>query len=144
MKKYIKMTLAILVFLVVAVYFIPAPKSDFFKLYSNNDKPAQLLKEFNAKPTKKITINGVLWEYYSGGKGEKTILFLHGMGGDYTLFWQQIAVFENDYKIISYTLPEKINSLENTANGILKILEAENVNKFYVVGTSMGGYITQY
>ena len=138
------MTLAILVFLVVAVYFIPAPKSDFFKLYSNNDKPAQLLKEFNAKPTKKITINGIIWEYYSGGKGDKTILFLHGMGGDYTLFWQQIAAFENDYKIISYTLPEKINSLENTANGILKILEAENVNKFYAVGTSMGGYITQY
>lgn len=144
MKKYIKMTLAILVFIVVAAYFIPAPKSDFFKLYSKNDKPAQLLKEFNAKPTKKITINGVIWEYYSGGKGDKTILFLHGMGGDYKLFWQQIAAFENDYKIISYTLPEKINSLENTANGILKILEAQNVNKFYAVGTSMGGYITQY
>ncbi|MGV8945699.1 MAG: alpha/beta fold hydrolase [Lutibacter sp.] len=143
-KGVLKISLLLVFLMIAAIYLIPAPQHNFFELYPKNDKPAQLLKEFNTKPTKKITINGVIWEYYSGGKGEKTILFLHGMGGDYKLFWQQIAAFENDYKIISYTLPEEISSLENTANGILKILEAENVNKFYAVGTSMGGYITQY
>lgn len=143
-RNYLKISLLLVFLMVVAIYLIPAPQSDFFEMYPNNDKPAQLLKEFKIKPTKKIIIDGVTWEYYSGGKGDKTILFLHGMGGDYKLFWQQIAAFENDYKIISYTLPEKLNSIGNTANGILKILETENVNRFYAVGTSMGGYITQY
>lgn len=135
----------LLVFLIAIIsYFIPAHQSNFFELYPNIDQPSQLLKEFKAKPTKKIIIDGVTWEYYSGGKGDKTILFLHGMGGDYSLFWQQIAAFEKEYKLISYTLPENINSLEKASEGILKILETENVDKFYAVGTSMGGYITQY
>lgn len=144
MKKYAKMTLAILVFLVVAIYFVPASKSDFFKLYTNNDKPAQSLKEFKARATKNIMLNGVKWNYYAGGSGNKTIFFIHGMGGSYDLWWQQIMVFEKDYNVISYTLPESINSLEKASEGILKILEAEKVDKFYVVGTSMGGYIAQY
>lgn len=144
MKKYAKMILAILVFLVVAVYFISASKSDFFKLYANNDKPAQSLKEFKSRATKNIMANGVKWNYYAGGRGNKTIFFIHGMGGSFDLWWQQIVAFEKDYKVISYTLPESINSLEKASEGILKILEAEKVDKFYAVGTSMGGYITQY
>ncbi|MDF1516753.1 MAG: alpha/beta hydrolase, partial [Lutibacter sp.] len=144
MKKYSKMALAIIVFLIIAVYFIPTPKSDFFKLYTNNDEPAQSLKEFKSRATKEIVVDGVNWIYYAGGIGDKTILFIHGMGGSYDLWWQQIVAFEKDYKVISYTLPESINSLEKASEGILKILEAEKVEKFNAVGTSMGGYITQY
>ncbi|MDD3722837.1 MAG: alpha/beta fold hydrolase [Lutibacter sp.] len=144
MKKYVKMALVILVFLVIAIYFIPAPKSDFFKLYVENDNPSQSLKDFNSRITKKIIIDGVNWEYYVGGNGDKTILFLHGMGGSYNLWWQQVTEFEKDYKVITYSLPESISSLENASEGILKILETENIDKFYAVGTSMGGYIAQY
>lgn len=144
MKKYAKITLSILVFLVVAIYFVPASKFDFFKLYTNNDRPAQSLKEFKARTTKNIMVNGVKWHYYAGGSGNKTIFFIHGMGGSYDLWWQQIVAFEKDYKVISYTLPESINSLKKASEGILKILEAEKVDKFYAVGTSMGGYIAQY
>lgn len=143
-KKYTKIVLVILALLLISVYFIPASKSDFFKLYVNNDKTAQNLKEFKLRATKEIVINGVKWNYYAGGNGVKTILFIHGMGGSYDLWWQQIAEFEKDYKVISYTLPESIYSLEKTSEGILKILETENVDKFYAVGTSMGGYIAQY
>ncbi|HEY9170229.1 MAG TPA: alpha/beta fold hydrolase [Lutibacter sp.] len=140
-KKYFKIGLLILFLAVVALYLIPAPKSDFFKLY---DKPAQSLEEFKSRATKNIMVNGVVWNYYTGGKGSKTIFFIHGMAGSYDLWWQQVVEFENDYKVITYTLPENINSLKKAAEGILKILEAEKVDKFYVVGTSMGGYIAQY
>lgn len=141
---YFKISALILFLMVVALYIIPAPKSDFFKLYTNNDKPAQSLKEFKSRATKEIVVAGVKWNYYAGGNGNKTIFFIHGMGGSYDLWWQQIVAFEKDYKVISYTLPESVNSLEKASEGILKILEAEKVDKFYAVGTSMGGYITQY
>lgn len=130
--------------MLIVIYLIPAPHSDFFKLYTNNDEQAQNLKEFRSRPTKDITVDGVKWNYYAGGIGNKTILFIHGMGGSYDLWWHQIAEFEKDYKVISYTLPESLNSLKKSSEGILKILEAESVDKFYAVGTSMGGYIAQY
>lgn len=144
MKKYAKIVLIILVLLLIAVYFIPASKYDFFKLYTNNDEPSQKLKDFKSRATKEIVVDGVKWNYYAGGNGNKTILFLHGMGGSYDLWWQQIIAFEKDFKVITYTLPESINSLEKASEGILKILETENVDKFYAVGTSMGGYMAQY
>ncbi len=143
-KKYFIISVLILFLAVAVLYLIPAPKSDFFKLYDKNDKPAQSLKEFKSRATKNIRVNGVVWNYYAGGKGNKTIFFIHGMGGSYDLWWQQVVEFEKDYKVITYSLPENINSLKKASEGILKILEAEKVNKFYVVGTSMGGYITQY
>jgi pimeloyl-ACP methyl ester carboxylesterase len=144
MKNYAKIAFLILVIFVIAVYFIPAPQSDFFKLYAQNDVPAQSLKEFKSRATKNIKVNGITWNYYAGGNGNKTIFFIHGMGGSYDLWWQQVVEFEKDYKVITYTLPESINSLEKASEGILKILETENVDKFYAVGTSMGGYIAQY
>ncbi|PKP14409.1 MAG: alpha/beta hydrolase [Bacteroidetes bacterium HGW-Bacteroidetes-3] len=143
-KKYFKISALILFLIVLVLYFIPASKSDFFKLYVNNDKPAQNLKEFKSRATKEIVVDGVSWNYYAGGNGNKTIFFIHGMGGSYDLWWQQIIAFEKDYKVISYTLPASINSLEKASEGIFKILEAEKVDKFYAVGTSMGGYIAQY
>jgi len=143
-KNYLKIILFILTVIIVGVYLIPAPKANFFELYPTNDKHSQSLKEFQNKQTKEITIDSVKWNYYTGGNGSKTILFLHGMGGAYNLWWQQVTKFEKDYKIIAYSLPEEINSLKNASKGILAILKAENIENFYAVGTSMGGYIAQY
>ncbi len=142
--KFIKKLFLLLLLIIIVIYLIPTSPTDFFESYPKNDKASQSLKEFQSKTTSKITVNGVNWEYYSGGNGNKTILFLHGMGGSYDLWWQQISAFEKDYKVITYTLPEEINSLEKTSKGILEILDKEKVDKFYAVGTSMGGYITQY
>jgi pimeloyl-ACP methyl ester carboxylesterase len=141
---YYKISFLVIILILILIYFIPVPKVNFFKIYTNNDSFSKSLKKLQAKPTKEIIIDGVKWHYYTGGKGTKTILFIHGMGGAYDLWWQQITAFEKDYKVISYTLPESINTLKKTSNGILKILESEKVNTFYAVGTSMGGYITQY
>ncbi|WP_457610717.1 alpha/beta fold hydrolase [Lutibacter sp.] len=143
-RTYLKRIFISLIIIIIGIYLIPAPKTNFFKLYPINDHYSQSLKNFQAKPTKEVTINGIKWIYYVGGSGSKTILFIHGMGGAYNLWWQQIIKFEKSYKVISYTLPEDINSLQKTSEGILKILETEKIDKFYVVGTSMGGYIAQY
>ncbi len=143
-NKYLKISLLVIVILIIAIYQIPAPKSDFFENYATIDKHSKSLKEFQSRTTKKLVVNTIKWKYYSGGNGNKTILFIHGMGGAYDLWWQQIIEFEKEYNVLSFTLPEPINSLEKASEGILKILEKEQIDKFYIVGTSMGGYITQY
>lgn len=144
MKKAIKIITILTLFGFFVSYLIPSISKDFFELYKKEDFASKTLKEFQSRNLKTTTIDNVNWHYYSGGKGDKTILFLHGMGGAYDLWWQQIIALEDEFRIISYSLPEDINSLEQTKKGILKILEAENVDRFYGVGTSMGGYILQY
>lgn len=134
----------ILFFLLLGLYNYPIPTKDFFKLYPYDDTFSQSLKEFQSRKISKLSIDKITWTYYSGGQGEKTILFLHGMGGSYDLWWQQIQKFEKEYKIISYSLPESIHTLEHTAKGIKAILAKEKVNTCIVIGTSMGGYIAQY
>lgn len=65
------------------------------------------------------------------------------MTGTYDIWWQQIDALKGQYHIISITYPP-IQSLEELEKGVLAILEKEGVKDFNVVGTSMGGYFTQY
>ncbi len=143
MKLFI-MLISLLFFLVIILYLLPPSKVNFSDIYTKNDKASESLKEFQSRKTKLLNINGVEWKYYRGGNGDKTILFLHGMGGSYDIWWQQINAFEKEYQVLSYTLPKEITTLEQVANGIKEITKIENIDTFYAVGTSMGGYITQY
>ncbi len=128
----------------IVLYLIPAPTQNFFENYPENDKVSQSLRRILRKPLKKISVNGNTWIYYAGGSGDTTILFIHGMAGEWKLWWRQIDRFEKKYKVISFTLPPEIRSLEETAEGIQAILQKENIQKFIPVGTSMGGYIAQF
>ncbi len=134
----------VLLVIIIGIYLIPAPKGDFSKLYPDTNPIAHRLLNFRERPLKFVVVEGVRWEYYSGGKGEKTLLFIHGMGGTYDIWWNQIYEFEKSYKIITYTLPKEISSLKDAEKGILAILEKENANRFIAIGTSMGDYIAQY
>ena len=143
-KKTFLRLIAVFFLLILGVYYYPTSSPDFFNLYPHKDKISKSYKVFLKKDTKAIIINTVKWNYYTGGNGEKTILFLHGMGGAYDIWWQQIQEIEKDFKVISYTLPEEINSLKGVTEGIKAILSREKVTAFSAVGSSMGGYITQY
>ncbi|RMG23278.1 MAG: alpha/beta fold hydrolase [Bacteroidetes bacterium] len=141
-----KTTLVLLIILglLLALYLWRAPRPDFFALYQQDDAASRSLKEFYRRPLKSLEVEGVRWSYYSGGSGEKTILLCHGMGGAYELWWQQIMAWEQDFRLISYTLPDEIDQLDAVVKGLSAILEEEKVDKFIVIGTSMGGYIAQY
>ncbi|HHB51814.1 MAG TPA: alpha/beta hydrolase, partial [Saprospiraceae bacterium] len=146
MKKIstIKKMILLVILVLLLIYQIPASQKDFFKTYPKNDYAATTLKDFYNKKTKTVVVNDITWHYVSSGNSDKTILFLHGMGGAYDLWWQQVRAFEKNYKVISYTLPEKITTLEGALTGIKAILQNERVDTFTAVGTSMGGYIAQY
>lgn len=133
-------------FLVIAVgilFLIPVPQKNFAELYKGSEDVVQSLENFNAQAEKTIEVNGVSWHYIvRGKKGRQVLLFLHGMGGAYDIWWQQINALENDFNIISLTLPA-VNSLEQTFEGINAILAVEQVGKLSIIGSSMGGYIAQ-
>ncbi len=136
--------IVLLLVLILVIYLIPAKQKDFSKLYSKGGKAAERLNAFMQKPVQMIMINNVKWIYLMTGSGEKAILFIHGMGGAYSLWWQQTDFFGHTYKTITFSLPAEISSLEEAARGLSEILKREDVTHLYVVGTSMGGYIAQY
>lgn len=139
--KYISL---ILILFIAALYFVPSPQVEFKDNYKMNDEVSKSFESFISLPTKSIEFNDKQWTYFVGGEGEKTIFFAHGMGGSYYMWWQQYYALEKNYKVIAYDLPKGVSSLEEASEGILAILDAENIEKTSIVGTSMGGYITEY
>ena len=65
------------------------------------------------------------------------------MTGAYDIWWQQMEALQDEYRVISVTYPA-VDSLEEMEQAVMAILEAEGVEHFYVVGSSLGGYFAQY
>ena len=146
MKKRLKWLVpVILIVLIIAVYIWPVSKSSFEELYADVDKNVvdSLAAFRTANPTKTIDVNNAAWEYVVMGQGDDTIVFIHGMTGAYDIWWQQMEVLEQQYQVIAMTYPAA-DSLAEMAQGVMAILDAEGVNRFNVVGSSLGGYFTQY
>jgi maspardin len=102
------------------------------------------LRSFRAEyPVQRADAGGRIWEYRRLGAGTETVLFLHGMGGDASIWWQQLKALRDQFKLISVTYPE-VSSLEELAEGIWAVMARERVDRVHVVGTSLGGYLAQY
>ncbi len=134
-----------LVIVIAVVYLYPVPHVPFAQVYANVDaSEANSLEGFRAfRLTSSLEVNGVAWEYVAMGDGEETILFLHGMTGAYDIWWHQLEALQSDYRVIAVTYPA-VDSLAELDAGVMSILEKEGVDKFNVVGTSLGGYFAQY
>lgn len=124
-------------------YLCPVEQFTFEERYPTDDAVSESLRLFREEPTKTLKTNGKDWTYYQAGDGDTTILFLHGMGGSYDIWWQQINHFRKKYKVISVTYPS-IKTLQELSDGLITILEKEKIQKVVVVGSSLGGYLAQY
>ncbi len=131
--------------LLIALFCLfPTPKKDAIDLYDGTDKvPINGLAAFRQLPTLTINSQGYNWPYLVLGTGPKTILFLHGMTGGYDFWWQQMNEFSRNYRVISVTYPP-VDNLSDLGKGIVAILDKEKVDSVIVVGSSLGGYLTQY
>ncbi|MBN8820397.1 MULTISPECIES: alpha/beta hydrolase [unclassified Spirosoma] len=142
MKKRLRWLLPIV--LIVIVYLIPVSKKDAAELYDGVDKqPINGLTAFRKLPTKTRHTQGYDWTYLVLGNGPKTILFLHGMTGGYDFWWQQMNAFSHDYRVVSMTYPP-VDNLSDLGKGVISILDKEKIDSVIVVGSSLGGYLTQY
>ena len=135
----------ILLAMISGVYFFPTPRRSFQDLAG--DVPEAQVKAFLAFrysfAVHRLEINGLKWEYITAGSGQEAFLFLHGLSGAYDIWWQQIQALRDNFRVISVTYPA-VDSLEGLSDGVLAILDAEQVEMVNVVGTSLGGYLAQY
>lgn len=141
--KWILLTL--LAVSIFSFYFYPGSNPTFGELYRNVDADvaSSLISFREAHPYLTLEVDGTKWNYISLGVGPETILFLHGMTGAYDIWWQQMNVLQDEYRVIAVTYPA-VDGLEEMEQAVLEILAAEGVDHFYVVGTSLGGYFAQY
>lgn len=141
MKKLSVFIIAITILSVMVFYLIPVSVADLHELYP--DSVHAELRHLRREPVQQLQAGGYTWTYLSTGRGDTTLLFLHGMGGSYDIWFQQIAHFKDRYNIISVEYPPA-HSLKELTEGILAILDKEQVKQVVVIGSSLGGYLAQY
>ena len=84
------------------------------------------------------------------GKGTALVL-VHGFLGSTEMWKPQIEYFQDRFRVIVPALPgfgksrelKSCDSIKCMANTLLKILDLKQVDKFYLLGHSMGGMIVQ-
>ena len=84
------------------------------------------------------------------GKGFPLVL-VHGFLGSSIMWRPQIDFFKENFRVITLDLPgfgksnkaKSHNSIYSISNLILDCLEEKNINKFHLLGHSMGGMIVQ-
>ncbi|MCA1619534.1 MAG: alpha/beta hydrolase [Acidobacteria bacterium] len=93
-------------------------------------------------PEKTLNIRGVEWNYVTGGRGEKTLLLLHGaVGGAETMRWLASA-FEDEYRTVTPTVADAA-TLDEVCDAVSAILDREHVGRAAVFGGSFGGLVAQ-
>ena len=143
--KWVLIVLGVLAVILLAIYLWPAPQKDFAELSDKVDpQTRQSLLDFREQhPETILTVDGQDWPYIAFGEGPETVLFLHGMTGADDIWWQQMEALAPDYRVISVTYPP-VDTLDGMSKGVLAVLDAEGVDKATIVGSSLGGYLTQY
>lgn len=95
--------------------------------------------------------NGIPVHILDTKKGEETILLLHGYLETLYIFNEFVEILEKKYRVIAIDLPghglsgsdKEINTMEFCASVAADVLKKSGVEKAYVAGHSMGGYIAQ-
>ena len=84
------------------------------------------------------------------GKGFPLVL-IHGYLGSSEMWFLQKKSLSKNYRIIAPALPgfgesykiKSLNSINKMAKMLLKLINEKNINKFHLLGHSMGGMIVQ-
>jgi pimeloyl-ACP methyl ester carboxylesterase len=71
------------------------------------------------------------------------VLFLPGATGSYYIWWQQLLALAENFRLISFNYPS-LGSMESLQSGMNAILLKEGIEKYHIIGSSMGGYVAQY
>ena len=95
-------------------------------------------------------INGIALYYESHGSGP-AIVFAHGAGGNHLSWWQQIPVFSQRFRCITYDglgngksdRPEDTSAytLDNYLSDALAVMDALKVEQAILIGLSFGGLL---
>jgi pimeloyl-ACP methyl ester carboxylesterase len=90
--------------------------------------------------------------YYDQGKGEQTILLIHGFGEDHAIWKNQIEFLSSHYRVIGPNLPgvhckplalhhSQAPNIRMYVEVLHELMHHLHIEQYYIVGHSMGGYI---
>lgn len=96
------------------------------------------------------TDNGSVVYWNSKCQCEKTLVFLHGLTADHTLFEKQLSHFLGRFNLICWdnpahdmSRPYADFSYSRAAEHLKRILDNEQINNPIFIAQSMGGYLAQ-
>jgi len=98
---------------------------------------------------KKTSFQNVDLSWHSSGQGPALVL-LHGFTEDHRVWLHISAALSHHYTVILPDLPgsggsawpEGGSNMEQMAESVIAVLDAENIKTAVVIGHSMGGYVT--
>ena len=97
--------------------------------------------------THEVCINDQDWKYIEGGKGEETIIFIHGLMGSKMLWRSLMQHYMADYRVIALDMPglfveqrlkTKRHTFRELSNWLELFLEHVQVERFHLVAHSVG------
>jgi pimeloyl-ACP methyl ester carboxylesterase len=104
---------------------------------------ADRLHAFRASyPNKSLTVAGVKWQYRVCGTAERALLMLPGGELVNDMGFDLVAAIGPRFRIVYPAYP-RVHSLDDLADGVAAILDAENVPRVAVLGASFGGAVAQ-
>ncbi|MCW5749837.1 MAG: alpha/beta fold hydrolase [Alphaproteobacteria bacterium] len=99
-------------------------------------------------PVRRLRIDGLAWNIIAAGpRGAKSkiapvLLMLPGTLGTAEIFWNQIVALRRDVRVISVSYPQ-VTEITRLADGLVRLLDRLGVERAYIVGSSLGGYLAQ-
>ena len=97
-----------------------------------------------------VTAHGPVYYWISNKQFETTLVFLHGLTADHTLFEKQIPNYIEQFNIFCWDAPAHGKSrpyvdftYANATQHLKDILNREHIKYAVFIGQSMGGFITQ-
>lgn len=101
------------------------------------------LRAFRASyPNKSLAVAGVEWKYRICGAGERALLMLPGGELFNDMGFDLVAALAPRFRIVYPAYP-RVRSLDDLADGIAAILDAEHIARVHVLGASFGGAVAQ-
>ena len=101
------------------------------------------LREFRTThPPKRVTVDGVGWEYIASGDGEEALLILPGGAMVGEAGFTRIPAFEDRYRVIAPSYASVTTAAE-FLDGLVGVLDAEGAREAHVLGPSYGGIVAQ-
>jgi len=109
------------------------------------EKQQAFVQEFHRSHSqKKISINGLTWNYFDSDTPDDALMLLHGGFADFSMWIHQIIEFEQYFRVIAPTCPNlPLATMKAYSEGLEAILMAEKVEKINLMGYSEGGLIAK-
>jgi pimeloyl-ACP methyl ester carboxylesterase len=93
-------------------------------------------------PEKSLNVRGVEWRYATGGRGEQTILLLHGAVGGAETTGRLAEGFADEYRTVAPTIAD-VRTLDEACDALSAVLDREHVGRAVVFGGPFGGMLAQ-